>query len=200
MANGLDAFILSIKALGLSGSSEILVASNTHIATILAIVRAGHKLALVEPDLETFNMDPERLAESITPDTRALCITNLFGKSCSVDAICVFAKEYGQKIMEDRAKSHGAKPAGQITDTLGNAGCFSFYLTKNLGTVRDADAVVSNDDALAGGSRHTRNCRSKRKYVNEYVGINSRLDKIQTALLRVKLRYLDEMTYRKCSL
>lgn len=200
VANGLDALILSIEALGLPRGSEILVASNTYIATILAIVRAGHKPALVEPDLETFNMDQERLAESITPNTRAICVTHLFGKSCRMDAICAFATEHGLKIIEDCAQSHGAKLAGQMTGTFGDAGCFSFYPTKNLGAIGDAGAIVTNDDALADRLRHTRNYGSKQKYVNDYVGVNSRLDEMQAALLRVKLHYLDEMTQHKRAL
>lgn len=197
VANGLDALILSIEALDLPRGSDILVASNTYIATILAIVRAGHKPVLVEPELATFNMDPVKLAGSITPNTRAICVTHLFGKSCRMDSICAFAQEYGLKIIEDCAQSHGAKLAGQMTGTFGDAGCFSFYPTKNLGALGDAGAVVTNDDALAERLRHTRNYGSKQKYVNDYVGVNSRLDEMQAALLRVKLRYQEEVTQHK---
>lgn len=200
VANGLDALILSIKALDLPHGSEILVASNTYIATILAIVRAGHKPVLVEPDLETFNMDPARLPAALTSNTRAICVTHLFGKSCRMDAVCAFAKEHGLKLVEDCAQSHGAKLSGQMTGTFGDAGCFSFYPTKNLGAIGDAGAVVTNDDALADRLRHTRNYGSKQKYVNEYVGVNSRLDEMQAALLRVKLRHLGEMTQHKRAL
>lgn len=200
VANGLDALILAIEALDLPAGSDVLVASNSYIATILAIVRAGHHPVLVEPELETFNMDPDKLAGSITPNTRAICVTHLFGKSCRMDSICAFAQEQGLKIIEDCAQSHGAKLAGQMTGTFGIAGCFSFYPTKNLGAIGDAGAVVTNDDALADRLRHTRNYGSKQKYVNEYVGVNSRLDEIQAALLRVKLRYLDEMTEHKRAL
>jgi len=200
VANGLDALILAIEALDLPKGSDVLVASNTYIATILAIVRAGHKPVLVEPELETFNMDPAKLAESMTTNTRAICVTHLFGKSCRMDAICAFAQEYGLKIVEDCAQSHGAKLAGQMTGTFGDAGCFSFYPTKNLGAIGDAGAVVTNDDALADRLRHTRNYGSKQKYVNEYVGVNSRLDEMQAALLRVKLRFLDQMTQHKRAL
>lgn len=200
VANGLDALILAIEALDLPKGSDVLVASNTYIATILAIVRAGHKPVLVEPELETFNMDPAKLAESMTTNTRAICVTHLFGKSCRMDAICAFAQEHGLKIVEDCAQSHGAKLAGQMTGTFGDAGCFSFYPTKNLGAIGDAGAVVTNDDAVADRLRHTRNYGSKQKYVNEYVGVNSRLDEMQAALLRVKLRYLDQMTQHKRAL
>lgn len=200
VANGLDALILAIEALDLPKGSDVLVASNTYIATILAIVRAGHRPVLVEPELDTFNMDPGKLAGSITPKTRAICVTHLFGKSCRMDAISAFAKEHGLKIVEDCAQSHGAKLAGQMTGTFGDAGCFSFYPTKNLGAIGDAGAIVTNDDAIADRLRHTRNYGSKQKYINEYIGVNSRLDEIQAALLRVKLRYLDEMTHHKRTL
>lgn len=133
----------------------------------------------------------------MTTNSRAICVTHLFGKSSRMDAICAFAQEHGLKIVEDCAQSHGAKLAGQMTGTFGDAGCFSFYPTKNLGAIGDAGAVTTNDDALAERLRHTRNYGSKQKYVNEYVGDNSRLDEIQAALLRVKLRYLDEMTQHK---
>jgi dTDP-4-amino-4,6-dideoxygalactose transaminase len=200
VANGLDALILSIEALDLPKGSDVLVASNTYIATILAIVRAGHHPVLVEPVLETFNMDPSLLAGALTANTRAICVTHLFGKSCRMDQIGAFAKAHGLRIIEDCAQSHGAKLAGQMTGTFGDAGCFSFYPTKNLGALGDAGAVVTNDDALADRLRHTRNYGSKQKYVNEYIGINSRLDEMQAALLRVKLRHLDKMTRHKRAL
>lgn len=200
VANGLDALILSIEALDLPKGSDILVASNTYIATILAIVRAGHRPVLVEPDRETFNIDPTLLPEALTNSTRAICVTHLFGKACRMDSIAAFAREHGLRVIEDCAQSHGAKLNGVMTGTFGDAGCFSFYPTKNLGAVGDAGAVITNDDALADRLRHTRNYGSKRKYVNEYIGVNSRLDEIQAALLRVKLRYLDQMTQHKRAL
>ena len=200
VANGLDALILSIEALDLPKGSEILVASNTYIATILAIVRAGHKPVLVESDIETFNMDPANLAGAMTSKTRAICVTHLFGKSCRMDAIGEFARKHDLRIIEDCAQSHGAKFKGQMTGTFGDAGCFSFYPTKNLGAIGDAGAVVTNDDVLADRLRHIRNYGSKQKYINEYVGVNSRLDELQAAFLRVKLRHLDEMTQHKRAL
>lgn len=200
VANGLDSLILSIEALDLPKGSDILVASNTYIATILAIVRTGHKPVLVEPDLATFNMDPARLPAALTSNTRAICVTHLFGKSCRMDAIGAFANEHGLKLVEDCAQSHGAKLNGQMTGTFGDAGCFSFYPTKNLGAIGDAGAVVTNDDALADRLRHTRNYGSKQKYVNDYVGVNSRLDEMQAAMLRVKLRHLDAMIAHKRAL
>jgi dTDP-4-amino-4,6-dideoxygalactose transaminase len=197
VGNGLDALILSIEALGLPNGSDILVASNTYIATILAIVRAGHRPILVEPVLETFNIDPDCLPGALTPKTRAVCVTHLFGKPCRMDAIVAFAQQHGLRLVEDCAQSHGAKWKGKWTGTFGDAGCFSFYPTKNLGAIGDSGAVVTDDDALAERLRHLRNYGSKQKYVNRYVGVNSRLDEIQAAMLRVKLRYLDDMTAHK---
>jgi dTDP-4-amino-4,6-dideoxygalactose transaminase len=200
VANGLDALILSIEALNLPKGSDVLVASNTYIATILAILRAGHHPVLVEPVLETFNMDPALLPAALTPNTRAICVTHLFGKACRMDAIGVFAKAHGLKIIEDCAQSHGANLAGKMTGTFGDAGCFSFYPTKNLGAVGDAGAIVTDNDELAERLRHLRNYGSKQKYINEYVGVNSRLDEIQAAMLRVKLKHMDAMTEHKRAL
>ena len=200
VASGLDALILSIEALELPHNSDIIVASNTYIATILAIIRAGHRPVLVEPELETFNIDPNNITAAITSETRAICVTHLFGKSCRMDAICELANQHGLRIIEDCAQSHGAKLAGKMTGTFGDAGCFSFYPTKNLGAIGDAGAVVTNDDSLADRLRHMRNYGSKRKYVNDYIGTNSRLDEIQAALLRVKLRYLERLTQHKRAL
>jgi dTDP-4-amino-4,6-dideoxygalactose transaminase len=197
VANGLDALILSIEALDLPAQSDILVASNTYIATILAILRAGYKPVLVEPELETFNLDPARLKAAMTPATQAICVTHLFGKSCRMDAIGAFAAEHGLRVIEDCAQSHGARLGDRMTGTFGDAGCFSFYPTKNLGAAGDAGAIVTDDDALADRLRHTRNYGSKQKYVNKYVGVNSRLDEMQAALLRVKLRHLEEVTEHK---
>lgn len=200
VANGLDALILSLEALMLPKNSEVLVASNTYIATILAIIRAGHQPVLVEPDPETFNIDPLRIRSAITPATRAICVTHLFGKACRMDEICTIANEYDLKVIEDCAQSHGAKLANRMTGTFGDAGCFSFYPTKNLGAIGDAGAVVTDNDEIADRLRHLRNYGSKQKYVNKYVGVNSRLDELQAALLRVKLKHLDAMTEHKRSL
>lgn len=197
VANGLDALILSIEALDLPRGSEILVASNTYVATILAILRAGYKPLLVEPEIETYNIDPSKLKYSLTKNTRAICVTHLFGKSCRMDAITSFASEHGLKLVEDCAQSHGARYNNQMTGTFGGAGCFSFYPTKNLGAVGDAGAVVTNNDEVADRLRHLRNYGSKQKYVNEYVGFNSRLDELQAAILRIKLRHLDDLTQYK---
>jgi dTDP-4-amino-4,6-dideoxygalactose transaminase len=197
VGNGLDALILSLEALDLPKCCDVLVASNTYIATILAIVRAGYRPVLVEPELETFNIDASLLPSALTPNTRAICVTHLFGKPCRMDAIGAFAQAHGLKVLEDCAQSHGAKLAGQNTGTFGDAGCFSFYPTKNLGTLGDAGAIVTNNDALADRLLHTRNYGSKQKYVNNYLGMNSRLDEIQASFIRIKLRHLERMIEHK---
>jgi len=200
VANGLDALILSIEALNLPKNSDILVASNTYIATILAIVRAGHNPVLVEPDINTYNLNPDLIAGAMTTNTRAICVTHLYGKTCRMDRIGAFARQHGLKVVEDCAQSHGAKLQGKMTGTFGDAGCFSFYPTKNLGALGDAGAVVTDNDELADRLRHLRNYGSKQKYVNRYIGVNSRLDELQAAFLRVKLRHLNEMNQHKRSL
>lgn len=197
VANGLDALSLSLRALDLPADSEVLVASNTYIATILAVVHAGLRPVLVEPDLRTYNIDPERLGAAMTPRTRAICLTHLYGKACRMDKIMPFARAHGLAVVEDCAQSHGATLAGQSTGSFGNAGCFSFYPTKNLGALGDAGAVVTNYTPLAERLRYLRNYGSLQKYVNVYVGFNSRLDEMQAAFLRIKLRHMDEITAHK---
>lgn len=200
VANGLDALVLSLAALDLKAGDEVLVASNTYIATILAIVRAGLTPVLVEPDPETFNIDPNLLGRSLTDRTRAICVTHLFGKPCRMDLICAFAEEHGLRVVEDCAQSHGSLLAGRQTGTFGDLGCFSFYPTKNLGAFGDAGAVVTRDASMAEKLRHLRNYGSHQKYVNVYLGYNSRLDEIQAALLRVKLKFLTDVIEHKRAL
>ena len=157
VGNGLDALTLSIKALDLPRDAEILVASNTYIATILAIIEAGLKPVLVEPDPHTYNIDPARLSVALTARTRAICITHLYGKSCQMDEILRFVQSHGLHLIEDCAQSHSAKFKGQQTGTFGIAGCFSFYPTKNLGALGDAGAILTNDEKYAEKLRHLRN-------------------------------------------
>lgn len=197
VANGLDALTLSIKALDLPSGSDILVASNTYIATILAIIEAGHRPVLVEPSVRTYNIDPSLLSSALTKKTKAICITHLYGKSCKMDDILDFANSNGLYLIEDCAQSHSASFKGRQTGTFGISGCFSFYPTKNLGALGDAGAIVTSDIDYAEKLRHLRNYGSRKKYVNEYIGVNSRLDEIHASVLRVKLRYLNEVTAHK---
>lgn len=200
VANGLDALALSFEALELPRGSGVLLASNSYIATILAVLRAGLVPVLVEPEPDTFNTDPARLQAAMVSGVRAICVTHMFGKPCRMDAIGAFAREHGLRLVEDCAQSHGARLAGKMTGTFGDAGCFSFYPTKNLGAVGDAGAIVTDDAALAERLRRLRNYGSSQKYVNVCVGTNSRLDEIQAAMLRVKLRSLDSVTAHKRAL
>jgi dTDP-4-amino-4,6-dideoxygalactose transaminase len=197
VANGLDALTLSMRALDLPPNSEILVASNTYIATILAILNAGHAPVLVEPDLRTYNMDPDRIQASISPRTKAICVTHLYGKPCRMDLICDIARQNGLAVIEDCAQSHAAQLKGKSTGSFGAAGCFSFYPTKNLGALGDAGAVTTDDPDLANRLRHLRNYGSSQKYVNDYLGVNSRLDELQAAFLRIKLVSLPKITEHK---
>lgn len=197
VANGLDALTLSFRALELPAGAEVLVASNTYIATILAIMQAGLKPVLVEPDLATYNMDPALVPAVLTDRACAICVTHLYGKPCRMDAIVEIARARGLYVVEDCAQSHGARYGQKMTGTFGIAGCFSFYPTKNLGALGDAGAVTTNDAEFADRLRHWRNYGSKQKYVNVYPGVNSRLDEMQAAILRAKLRRLDEITAHK---
>jgi dTDP-4-amino-4,6-dideoxygalactose transaminase len=197
VANGLDAITLSMKALELPEKSEILVASNTYIATILAILNAGHVPVLVEPDPRTYNIDPDRMRDAMSARTKGICVTHLYGKPCRMDLICDFTRDHGLAVIEDCAQSHGALLKGKATGTFGVFGCFSFYPTKNLGALGDSGAVTTDDSNLADRLRHLRNYGSLQKYVNVYLGVNSRLDELQAAFLRVKLRYLPKINEHK---
>lgn len=197
VGNGLDALTLSLRALRLPDSSEVLVASNTYIATILAILEANLRPVLVEPDIRTYNIDAARLEFAMTKETRAVCVTHLYGKPCRMDTIRDFAEKRGLRIVEDCAQSHGALLGGRAVGTFGDAGCFSFYPTKNLGALGDAGAITTNDDALADTLRKLRNYGSRTKYHNEILGVNSRLDELQAAFLRVKLPYLPSVIEHK---
>jgi dTDP-4-amino-4,6-dideoxygalactose transaminase len=200
VGNGLDALVIAIDALELPRGSEVLVASNTYIATILAIIRAGHVPVLVEPDIATFNINPSCLMNALSSKTRAVCVTHLFGKPCRMDLINTFVEQNGLKLIEDCAQSHGALFGGQMTGTFGDVSCFSFYPTKNLGALGDAGAIITNNPEIFDRIKYLRNYGSKEKYVNSYLGFNSRLDELQAALLRVKLRHLDGMIEHKRNL
>lgn len=200
VANGLDAMILSLKALNLKPGSEIIVPSNTYIATILAVVQAGLRPVLVEPDIRSYNIDPFKIEEKVTSRTRAILLVHLYGKSCQMDVILDIAKKYQLHVLEDCAQSHGAKYKDKLTGTFGDFGCFSFYPTKNLGALGDAGAVVCRDPLLANTIKELRNYGSSVKYYNNVIGYNSRLDELQAAVLSVKLKYLDEINIHKAEL
>lgn len=196
VASGLDALILAIDACNFPKESEIIVPSNTYIATILAIVRNGFKPVLVEPDIQTYNIDPKKIEEKITPQTKAILVVHLYGKVCEMDPIANIAKKYDLKIIEDAAQAHGAMYKGKQVGSFG-IGCFSFYPTKNLGALGDAGAITLNDTSLDHKLRALRNYGSSKKYYNDILGYNSRLDEIQAGFLSIKLTILEEITAHK---
>ncbi|WP_027924123.1 DegT/DnrJ/EryC1/StrS aminotransferase family protein [Pseudomonas sp. URMO17WK12:I12] len=198
VANGLDALVLVIRAwkeLGyLSEGDEILVPSNTYIASILAISENGLTPVLVEPDLATLNICPINAEKAITSKTKAILPVHLYGRLADMPALMALAERHGLLVLEDSAQSHGASIDGKKAGNWGHASGFSFYPGKNLGALGDAGAVTTNDDLLAATLRALRNYGSHEKYKNLYLGVNSRLDEIQAACLSVKLKYLDEQT------
>ena len=199
--NGLDALRLILRGyieLGvLSEGDEVLVPANTYIATILAIVDNGLKPILVEPDLHTYNLDLQLVEKHITKRTKAILLVHLYGRVCWSAGLVQLAIEHGLKIIEDNAQAIGAKWMGTRTGALGDAAGFSFYPGKNLGALGDGGAVTTDDPQLADVVRALGNYGSKQKYINEYRGLNSRLDEIQAAFLDVKLKYLDEENHRR---
>jgi len=195
VANGLDALILILegyKALGLmKDGDEVIVPSNTYIASILAVSRAGLTPVPVEPDLATYELDPALIEAAITPKTRAIMPVHLYGQCADMTRINAIAQKHGLKVIEDGAQSHGATYKGVKSGALGDAAGHSFYPGKNLGAIGDAGAVTTDDAELAQAIKALRNYGSHKKYHNLYKGFNSRLDELQAAILRVKLGYLD---------
>lgn len=201
VANGLDALILILMAyreLGvMQEGDEVIVPANTYIASILAISRAGLKPVLVEPDEQTYNIDPALIEAAITERTKAILPVHLYGQCADMDPINAIAQQHGLKVIEDAAQAHGATYRGRKTGSLGDAAGFSFYPGKNLGALGDGGAVTTSDPDLCEAIRALRNYGSEKKYHNKYKGMNSRLDEIQAAILRVKLRYLDADTEKR---
>lgn len=197
VGNGLDALILALRARGIGPGDEVIVPSNTYIATWLAVTQLGALPVPVEPDEKTYNIDPDRIKEKITGRTRAIIPVHLYGQSADMDPINAVAERHELFVLEDAAQAHGARYKGKRTGSLGHAAGFSFYPGKNLGALGDGGAVTTNDDELADRLRVLRNYGSRVKYVNEVRGYNSRLDELQAALLRVKLRHLDEWNSRR---
>ena len=193
VGNGLDALVMALKALGIGEGDEVIVPSNTYIATALAVTYAGAKPVFVEPILETFNIDPSRIEAAVTRKTRAIMPVHLYGQACDMDPIMEIAGKYGLKVIEDCAQAHGATYKGRKIGTFGDAAGFSFYPGKNLGALGDAGAVVTDDKALADKIRAIGNYGSDYKYHHIYKGNNSRLDELQAAFLAAKLPHLDRM-------
>lgn len=197
VANGLDALNLIIKAYGFCNGDEIVVPANTYIATILAISENGCTPILVEPDIKTYNINPELIEEKITDKTKAIMVVHLYGQAVQMDKILELAKKYNLKIIEDSAQAHGAYYKGKRVGNLGDASGFSFYPGKNLGCMGDGGAVTTNDEELFEKIKALANYGSDRKYHHIYKGINSRLDEIQAAILDVKLKYLESDNARR---
>ena len=202
VANGLDALILTLRAwkeLGkLHDGDEVIVPSNTYIASILAITANNLTPVLVEPDLATYNIDPAKIEEAITAKTKVILPVHLYGQLAAMPEIMHIAKKHNLLVLEDSAQSHGAQIEGKKAGNWGDASGFSFYPGKNLGALGDAGAITTNDGELAQTLRALRNYGSHEKYKNLFVGVNSRLDEIQAAMLDVKLKHLDaEVKHRR---
>jgi len=195
--NCLDAMHLVLRAWNIGFGDEVIVPSNTYIATWLAISHAGATPAPVEPDPKTYNLDPNRIEAAITARTKAIMPVHLYGQTADMDPIMAIAKKHGLKVLEDAAQAQGARYKGRRAGALGHAAGHSFYPTKNLGAFGDAGAVTTDDEELAGRVRTLRNYGSKKRYDNEIIGYNSRLDELQAAFLRVKLRHLDAWNGRR---
>ncbi|MEX3954869.1 DegT/DnrJ/EryC1/StrS family aminotransferase [Trinickia sp. EG282A] len=199
VGNGLDALHLILRALEIGPGDEVLVPSNTFIATWLAVTHAGATPVPVEPLERTHNLNPELIGAAVTSRTKAIIPVHLYGQPADMEPIIAVAKRYGLKVIEDAAQAHGARYAGSRTGTLGDAAAFSFYPGKNLGALGDGGAIVTNDDAVAERVRELSNYGSKRKYVHERQGFNTRLDELQAAFLRAKLPMLDEWNTRRAT-
>ncbi|MGH2372908.1 MAG: DegT/DnrJ/EryC1/StrS family aminotransferase [bacterium] len=197
VGNGLEALHLSLCAMGVGAGDEVVVPSNTYIATWLAVSQTGAGIVPVEPDSRTYNLDPERLEDAITPRTKAIVPVHLYGQSADMDPIMDIARRHDLWVLEDAAQAHGARYHARRAGALGHAAGWSFYPTKNLGAFGDAGAVTTNDAHLAHRVALLRNYGSSRKYVSEVCGYNSRLDEMQAAILRVKLRWLDIWNARR---
>lgn len=195
--NGLEALHLLLRAYEIGDGDEVIVPSNTYIATWLAVSYAGAVPVPVEPDPRTYNLDPQQVKPAITPRTRAILPVHLYGQPAEMDPLLELADQHNLKVIEDAAQAQGARYKGRMSGALGHAAGFSFYPGKNLGALGDAGAITTNDKTLADRVRTLRNYGSKIKYYNEEKGYNSRLDEMQAAFLRVKLKYLEEWNRRR---
>lgn len=196
VASGLDALWLAMHLLGIGEGDEVIVQGNTFIAGVMGITKTGARPVFAEPD-EYYSIDPDGLERLLTPRTRAVLVTHLYGMTTPMDPIVSFCEKHGLLLIEDCAQAHGAEYKGRKAGSFGDAACFSFYPTKNLGCFGDGGAVVTNSAVLDEKLRVFRNYGSEKKYYNRVVGTNSRLDELQAGLLRVKLRHLDEFNEEK---
>ncbi len=193
VANGLEALQIAVKLLGIGPGDEVIVQGNTYIASVMGITMNGATPVFVEPD-EYYQIDADKIEACITEKTKAVMVVHLYGHAADMDRVTAICKKHGLKLIEDCAQSHGAKFQGKMTGTFGDAGCFSFYPSKNLGAFGDGGAIVTDDEALAREAKAFRNYGSEKRYYNKVVGINSRLDEIQAGLLNVRLSHMEEIT------
>lgn len=196
VGSGLDALILAVRALGIGVGDEVIVQGNTYIASVMGITINGAKPVFVEPD-KFYQIDAERIEEKITRKTKAIMVVHLYGHVAQMDRIIELCKEYDLKLIEDCAQSHGAYFGEQMTGTFGDAGCFSFYPSKNLGAFGEGGAVITNNAQVAEKIRILRNYGSEKRYHNKFIGLNSRLDEIQAGFLRVRLKHIEEITQER---
>ena len=196
LASGLDALWIAFRILGIGVGDEVIVQGNTYIASVMGITMNGATPIFVEPD-EYYNIDASKIEEKITEKTKAVLVVHLYGQASNMTPIVELCKKYELRLVEDCAQAHGARFNGQQIGTFGDIGCFSFYPSKNLGAFGDAGAITTNDDKIAEDTRVFRNYGSEKRYYNKVVGANSRLDELQAGLLRVRLKYLDELAEEK---
>lgn len=197
VSNGLDALHIALKTLDIGNGDEVIIPSNTFIATALSVSYVGATPVFVEPDINTYNIDPLKIEAAITAKTKAIMPVHLYGQACEMDAIMQIAKKYDLLVVEDNAQSQGASYNGKLTGSWGNINGTSFYPGKNLGALGDAGAVTTNDASLAEKAAVLRNYGSSKKYHNDLIGFNMRLDECQAAFLSIKLRYLKEWTAQR---
>lgn len=196
LASGLDALWIAFRLLNIGPGDEVLVQGNTYIASVMGITINGATPIFIEPD-EHYGMDPEKIEQAITDKTKAILVTHLYGMASRMNEIVSICKKHNLRLVEDCAQSHGACFNGKMTGSFGDIGCFSFYPSKNLGAFGDGGAITTNDPHLDLACRTFRNYGSQKRYYNEVVGTNSRLDELQAGLLRVRLSHLDELTKEK---
>lgn len=200
VANGLDALHLALRAMDVGPGDEVIVPSNTYVATWLAVSQCGATPVPVEPNPATYNIDPELIEAAITSRTKVILPVHLYGQPADLDPIIAIARSHGLKVLEDGAQAHGARYKGKRLGAHGDAVAWSFYPGKNLGAMGDGGAITTNDEKIADRVRVLRNYGSRIKYVNEVKGYNSRLDPLQAAVLSVKLKYLDEWNMRRAEI
>ncbi|MDX5436602.1 MAG: DegT/DnrJ/EryC1/StrS family aminotransferase [Pontibacter sp.] len=192
VGNGYDALVVALKALGIGAGAEVLVPSNSYMATVNAVLQVHAKPVFIEPDAHTYNITAANAEKAITPKTKAILPVHLYGQACQMDELLKLAQKYKLSIVEDCAQAHGATFNNQKVGTFGDAAAFSFYPTKNLGAMGDGGAIVTSNALVADFAQHYRNYGQRQKYVGELVGVNSRLDEMQAAILRIKLQHLDQ--------